>query len=183
MRGAWLLVWDSFDTPLSPPDIRSPPSLAPILVPFTWCPTGGVKRLYFRIQTFRNLLRQTFPSWCIFLGPHRLEGGLQVQPTCHGQNNCIAGAQIGKDYGFCNILKILGPKVWHCTFPEPFFGCACWRRSHFYDVGAQGFKKYSPSDDKLHILACRALGFKRAAGRCGNSLSLVFLHLALGLAL
>ena len=44
-------------------------------------------------------------------------------------------------------------------------------------------KKYSSSDDKLHILACRAPGFKRAAGRCGNSLSLDFLHLALGLAL
>ena len=43
--------------------------------------------------------------------------------------------------------------------------------------------KDSPSDDKLHILACRALGFKRAAGQCGNSLSLDFLHLALGLAL
>ena len=44
-------------------------------------------------------------------------------------------------------------------------------------------KKYSSSDDRLHIIACRAPGFKRAAGRCGNSLSLDFLHLALGLAL
>ena len=44
-------------------------------------------------------------------------------------------------------------------------------------------KKYSSSDDKLHIFACRAHGFKRAAGQCGNSLSLDFLHLALGLAL
>ena len=33
------------------------------------------------------------------------------------------------------------------------------------------------------FFAYRAPGFKRAAGRCGNSLSLVFLHLALGLAL
>ena len=44
-------------------------------------------------------------------------------------------------------------------------------------------KNDSPFDDKLHIFACRAPGFKRAAGRCGNSLSLDFLHLALGLAL
>ena len=44
-------------------------------------------------------------------------------------------------------------------------------------------KNDSPFDDKLHILAYRAPGFKRAAGRCGNSLSLDFLHLALGLAL